>query len=134
MPPKQLPDVSFKALQSELRRRESLTRRRLAGMLRARDRLTRKLAFMDEQIRLLERELGVKGSRRPGDRVRNTGSLADAVAGVLGKRPMTIAAVMETVNKSGYVSSSPNFRTMVTQTLIKDHRVKRAGRGLYVAK
>lgn len=131
MPTKHAPAVSYRALQSELRRREALARRQLAGLARAHQRLTRKLALMEEQMLVLQRELGVKGSRRPSDRMRNDGSLADAIARVLGKRPMTIAAIMEAVNKSGYVSSSPNFRTMVTQVLCKDQRVKRAGRGLY---
>lgn len=126
--------IATKDLQSELHRRQGVARRRLAGAIRARDRTIRKLAFLDDQIRRLGAELGVKGSRLPSSRVRNAQPLSDTVVGVLGKRPMGISAIMEAVNKSGYVSTSPNFRTMVTQVLGKDHRIKRVGRGLYVRK
>jgi hypothetical protein len=134
MPSKSTADASFKDLQSELRRRESLTRRRLAGLVRTHDRLTRKLAFVEDQIRRLERELGASARLRPTKRVKNERSLADAIAGVLTKRPMSITAIMAAVNKSGYVSNSPNFRTMVNQTLGKDKRVKRVERGKYAAR
>jgi hypothetical protein len=44
---------------------------------------------------------------------------------------MRIADITEAVEKSGYESSSVNFRGIVNQTLIKEPRFKQESRGKY---
>ena len=75
------------------------------------------------------------GSVTAGGRTRNHMSLGDAIAAALdGKEPMAVGDIVSAVEKSGYRSSSANFRGIVNQTLIKDKRFNAASRGLYQAK
>lgn len=134
MPSNRIPDASLDDIQSELRRRERLNRQRLNGLIRTHDRLTRKLSFIKDQIELLERELGVTDVTRRRARMKQGLSLADSIVAVLTKRPKKIDDIMEAVKANGYVSTSPNFRIMVTQILIKDRRIKRVRRGQYAAR
>ena len=71
------------------------------------------------------------GARR---RPRNTMNLADALCELLREQTMSVTEIAEAVQKAGYKTSSPNFRTIVNQTLLKDGRFKRMGRGQYTAK
>lgn len=132
--PDRIPDASLHDIQSELRRRERLNRQRLNGLVRTHDRLTRKLSFVKDQIELLERELGVTDVTRRRARMKQGLSLADSIVAVLTKRPKKIDDIMTAVKAGGYVSTSPNFRIMVTQILCKDKRVKRVRRGQYAAR
>ena len=70
------------------------------------------------------------GRKRP----RNAQNLADALADVLSKQTLSVTEVSEEVQRHGYKTTSPNFRTIVNQTLINDRRFKRVGRGLYTSK
>ena len=49
-------------------------------------------------------------------------------------KPMSVGDILDAVLKSGYRTSSANFRGIVNQTLIKEKRFGSAGRGLYQMK
>ncbi len=130
MAKRQLSDISYDELQAELRRRE----KHVGALQKKRDRLLKELAAVEAEIR----EAGGSprttrhGTRRR--RPRNTMNLADALYQLLRKQTMSVTQVAEAVQKAGYKTSSPNFRTIVNQTLLKDGRFKRVGRGQYTAK
>lgn len=70
-----------------------------------------------------------------GGRQRGGASLADAIAGVLSSGdPKSGPDLIAAVRKAGYRSSSPNFRSMAQQRLLKDPRFKRVSRGVYALK
>lgn len=74
---------------------------------------------------------GRGGRKRP----RNDANLVDSLAGVLKNTTMSVTDVSEAVQKAGYKTTSPNFRTIVNQTLINNpDRFKRISRGQYTAK
>lgn len=78
---------------------------------------------------------GGGGRRGGGRRPRNEMNLVDALHGVLKGTTMGVTEMSEAVQKAGYRTSSPNFRTIVNQTLIKNpDRFKRVARGQYTAK
>jgi hypothetical protein len=70
---------------------------------------------------------------RGGKRPKNSMSLVEAIRGVLGRSgaAMKVGDIMDAVKKSGYKSSSANFRGIINQTLIKDKQFKSAARGTY---
>ena len=70
------------------------------------------------------------GRKRP----RNEQNLADALADLLAKQTLSVTEASEQVQTAGYRTTSPNFRTIVNQTLLKDPRFKRVGRGRYTSK
>ncbi|QKK07032.1 MAG: hypothetical protein HND58_01880 [Planctomycetota bacterium] len=70
------------------------------------------------------------GGRRP----RNDSSLEVALANTLKGKTMGVSEVAEAVQQAGYKTTSPNFRTIVNQTLIKSDLIKKIGRGQYTAK
>jgi len=125
-----LAGVSVGALHAELRRRE-----RVVGKLdRKRDKILAKLAVIEKQI---AREGGSLGVRRGGGgrRGRRGGpSLVDALRQLLTGKTMSVTEAAEEVQKAGYQTSSPNFRTMVNQSLLKKDIFKRVDRGQYTAK
>lgn len=71
------------------------------------------------------------GGRR---RAKNTSTLVDALVGVLQGKTLSVTEVAEAVQKAGYVTTSPSFRTIVNQTLINSGKFKRVGRGQYTVK
>lgn len=72
------------------------------------------------------------GSRK---RHRNDTSLVGALQQVLSGKTMGVTEAAEAVQQAGYKTTSPNFRTIVNQTLIKNPEVfSKQGRGLYTAK
>ena len=129
-----LATVSTNELQSELRRR-----------VRERDKLLQKRDRLIDQIEAIDRELdgmGVDlvdapgaGRRGGGKRPRNELNLVDALHGVLKNKQMGVTELAEAVQKAGYKTTSPNFRTIVNQALINNpDRFKRVQRGLYTTK
>ena len=59
-------------------------------------------------------------------------SLGNALEKLLTRRTMSVTEMSEAVQKAGYRTSSPNFRTIVNQTLIGNKKVfKRVARGQY---
>ncbi len=118
--------ASITELQGEIRRRE----RRLASLERKRDRLATQLTEVEGEIRELGGQLAAEGG---GRRPRNTKNLADALADLLSNQTLSVTQAAEDVQKAGYRTTSPNFRTIVNQTLLKDKRFRRVGRGQYTS-
>jgi hypothetical protein len=104
--------------------------------------LQKKRAEIQKQLDAIDAEigsLGGSGSIRGGSRkrARNKVSLAETLRGVLeGKsKPMGVGDIVDATLASGYRSTSPNFRSIVNQTLIKEKKAfASAGRGLYQLK
>lgn len=130
MAKRSLSGMSVGELQRELRRRE----RGVQVLVRKRDKLMEKVHALDSEIAALGIALGSRRSATGRRRPRNDSNLADALVGVLKTRTLSVTDVAQAVQEAGYMTTSPNFRTIVNQTLIKDKRIKRVGRGLYTAK
>ena len=136
--------VSTTALQAELQRRGS----DLTKLEAKRDALMAELDQVDNEILVINAALSAAGlggsSRRVGPgrarragarkRPRNEKSLEVALADVLKGKTMGVTEVAEAVQRAGYKTTSPNFRTIVNQTLIRSSLIKKLGRGAYTAK
>lgn len=120
-----LSKMSTHEIAAELRRREGS----LSRLERQRDRLANKLIEIDEQLARLGGT--AKGGRR---RPRNDSNLVEALHKALTDTVMSVSEVAVAVQQQGYRTTSPNFRTIVNQALIKDKRFKRVGRGKYTVK
>ncbi|MBL8746092.1 MAG: hypothetical protein JNK58_07025 [Phycisphaerae bacterium] len=122
--------LTIAQLQREIRRREHDAGRKVQSLQKRRDNLLGKIAELESQIA----KLG--GRNRSGVRTRpqNDANLADSLAAVLKNTIMNVTGVSSAVQKAGYRTTSPNFRTIVNQTLIKDPRFKRVSRGKYTVK
>ena len=119
--------ISIEELQSEIRRRE----RHLKTLERRREKLVEQLSMIDEEISAHGGMIvAAEGRKRP----RNDQNLADALLDLLSDQTLNVTRIAEEVQKAGYRTTSPNVRTIVNQTLIKDKRFERVGRGLYTAK
>ncbi len=123
-------NVPLAALHAELRRRERVVKR-----------LRRKHATAVSRVLAIESQLASLGAGPGqsrggggGTRARNDMNLVEALAKTLTGKTMGVTEVAEAVQKNGYRTSSPNFRTIVNQTLIKSDKFKRVGRGQYTAK
>jgi hypothetical protein len=109
--------------------RELRRRRASAGKLaRKRVRLLEQVAAIDAELVRLDAS-AVAGRRRP----RNESNLHEALAKLLKDNPLTVTQAAEKVQEAGYKTTSPNFRTIVNQTLLKSG-FKRIRRGVYQAK
>ena len=75
---------------------------------------------------------GAPGARRR--RPKNEMNLVEALRATLSGAQMTVTEAAEAVQANGYRTSSPNFRTIVNQTLINSGKFKRVSRGVYTAK
>lgn len=79
-----------------------------------------------------------KGPSKPrGERKRhrNDSNLVEALQNVLKGKVMGVTEVARAVQDAGYKTTSPNFRTIVNQTLIKNPQAfTKQGRGLYTSK
>lgn len=138
-------------LHAELQRRS----RDLATLESKRDELLSKVEGIDAEIAAINGALGVstagpRGRRSAGRakagagirvtrmaggrRPRNDSSLEVALANTLKGKTMGVSEVAEAVQQAGYKTTSPNFRTIVNQTLIKSDLIKKIGRGQYTAK
>lgn len=119
-----LTDMSITELQSEIRRREKAAR----SLQRRRQKLLQQLADIDAEIAAHGAMIGGGGRR-----ARNDSNLPDALVQTLTGKTMSVTEAAEAVQKAGYITTSPNFRTIVNQALIRDKRFKRVGRGQYTA-
>lgn len=123
----ELSGLSVMALQAELARRE----RQLASYQRRRSKLLDELEVIEREMSQLG-SLGAGGRRGGGPRARNSETLVDAIASTLGNSTMGVNELVDAVQRNGYRTTSPNFRTIVNQTLIKHtDRFKRVSRGQY---
>ena len=107
-------------------------RSKLAGLERKRATLMRRVDTLDSQI------VSLGGSiRGKGGRARNKVSLNESIIAVLKKSSgaVQVGDVVSRVLASGYNTTSPNFRGIVNQALIKDDRFAKGGsRGTYQLK
>jgi len=137
MAQKSLTNMTTEEIEHELKRREKETTRKLRSLERKREKLVTQLEEIDQQIAQYASELGVsartKNGRR-GRRPRNEASLADSLTKLLRNKAMSVTEAAQAVQEAGYKTPSPNFRTIVNQTLISDDRFKRTGRGVYTVK
>jgi hypothetical protein len=70
-----------------------------------------------------------------GRRHRNEMNLVDALANSLKGKTLSVSEVSEEVQRSGYKTTSPNFRTIVNQALLSNPKVfRKVARGQYTAK
>ena len=125
-----LETMSSAALQAELARRQ----RQAANLLKKRDRLREQLAAIESEIAEMGATavVGVEPGRK---RARNAESLVDAMRRVLTGTELTVTELSDAVQAAGYVTTSPNFRTIVNQTLIKYPKMfKRVARGVYTSR
>lgn len=120
---------SVSDLHRELRRRS----RAAVGLQRKRNTLMRKIEALDAQLREIGASTGggMGGGRK---RPRNESNLTETLVKSLTGKTMGVNEVAEYVQKQGYQTTSPNFRTIVNQALIRDKRFKRVGRGQYTVK
>jgi hypothetical protein len=77
---------------------------------------------------------GPRAGGRRGGRGGNVMSLVEALQKTLSGRTMGVSEAADAVQKAGYRTKSPNFRTIVNQALISNKKLfKRVGRGQYTA-
>ncbi len=146
-----LTSVSLGDLEAELTRRT----KKLPRLYQQRDKLEADLASLNEQISLLESISGEEtkpaskakkaakkkaakkttGKKKPRKRAKNEVPLVDVLAKALeGKGAVGIGEAMDLAKQAGYKSKSKQFRNIVNQTLSKDARFKKVGRGKYALK
>lgn len=131
-----LAKVSTEMLAEELRRR----RRNLGPLTRLLTAARERVVELEEQVASLGAEVSqaissAAGRRGGGKRARNEATLVPSLAAVLRGKTMGVTEVAEAVKKAGYKTTSPNFRTIVNQALIKNRDVfKKVKRGQYTAK
>lgn len=136
MPPKRatmtsLEGVELGDLQRELHRREKAARTLLAK----RASLVAKVEELDRTMS----EMGISAKAGVGPvvrapRAKNDMSLIEALQKLLKGKEMGIPDIVPALPSIGYVSNSPNLRTMVNASLLKRELFKRVGRGIYTAK
>lgn len=126
-----LSGLSVQELQRELRSRQ----RRVGPMLKRREKIAAKLAALDAEIASLGGSVRGGGSVGGRTRPKNEMSLVESLAKVLSGKTMGVTEVADAVQKAGYRTTSPSFRTIVNQTLINNKNLfKRVDRGQYTAK
>ncbi|HBS29531.1 MAG TPA: hypothetical protein DEB06_08805 [Phycisphaerales bacterium] len=140
MAKKSMDTLSISDMQKEIRRRERMVSGHVKKLARRRDKLRGQLLEVETELAKFGAAAGRAGrAARSGaaggrKRPKNDANLADALAGVLKNATMSVTEVAAEVQRAGYQTTSPNFRTIVNQTLIKDSRFKRVGRGQYTVK
>ncbi len=140
-----LASASLDELEAELTRRT----KKLPRLYQKRDKLEAELASLNEQISLLENISGEEtkpaskakktakktAGKKTRKRAKNAVPLADVLAKALeGKGAVGISEAMDLARQAGYKSKSKQFRNIVNQTLSKDQRFKKVGRGKYALK
>ncbi|HYD00479.1 MAG TPA: hypothetical protein VEB22_04575 [Phycisphaerales bacterium] len=118
---------------AELNREISRRRRSLPALQRRREKAMAKVAKIDAMIAALGGSSGGGGAGRRG-RGSNDATLADYLRRALTGNTMGVTEVAEAVQKIGYKTNSPNFRTIVNAALMsKKNGFKRVARGKYTA-
>lgn len=125
--------LSLAELQTEIARRK----KSVSKLQRQRDRLVQKLAELDAHIAANGGASGAVGgwtrSGAPRTRAHNEMNLLDALSKLLKGKTMSVTEAADAVQTAGYQTTSPNFRTIVNQTLLKKKYFKRVGRGMYTS-
>lgn len=143
-----LSSVSTAALHAELARR-------LSSLAEHRNQLVAELEALDQELGSIgggasgaapvRRKRGrPPGSGRAGRKAasqpgragrRNKLNLVDSLHALLKNRTLNVTEISDAVQKAGYKTKSPNFRTIVNQTLINNpKRFRRVARGQYSSK
>src|SRR4051812_17068749 len=122
-----VPGLSLVQLEKLMKTR----RAEVARLSRVRDKLQKKLDVVEKKLTAIAGEASGKMTRP-----RNHASLQEIIHQVLQKAggPLSVGDILDKVQAAGYRSKSGNFRGIVNQTLIKDKRLSKAGRGRYQAK
>lgn len=116
-------------LAAELKRRNKTVK----TLERKRDKLAQQLADIDAEIIALGGD-GVASRAGVRRRPRNEMNLEESLIKLLKNKTMSVTDTAENVQKAGYRTTSPNFRTIVNQTLINSPAFKRVSRGKYTVK
>ncbi|MCS6771148.1 MAG: hypothetical protein NZ740_03890 [Kiritimatiellae bacterium] len=115
--------------------------------------LQKKAAQLEKELAVVRAEIEALGGTMPAatsvgrrqkvkaagsarrSRPKNKVSLADAIVSVLSKsEAKPVKQIMREVVASGYKTTSRNFETIIYQTLARDNRIEKAGRGQYKLK
>jgi hypothetical protein len=118
---------------SDIRREIARRERFVATLERRKNKLLRRVAALDAQITANGGSNGHARWSGGRTRARNEVNLIDALAETLKGKTMSVTEVAEAVQKNGYKTTSPNFRTMVNAALLNKKRFKRIERGRYTA-
>lgn len=123
--------VTVEDLRKELERR----RRSSGKLLKKREKLAAQVEAIDAQLALLDVSTGgVMRVGGPRKRPQNTMGLVPFLVKVLRGKTMGVTEVSVAVQRAGYKTTSPNFRTIVNQALIKNtDKFKKLERGKYTA-
>jgi hypothetical protein len=103
-------------------------------LAREREKLVKQLKSIDARIALIDGAGGSSASYTAGGRVRNAKSLTATMEDILSKHPkgLGVKEITKAVLDSGYHTTSPAFRGIVNQTLIKENKTfKSVARGVY---
>lgn len=125
--------MSVGAMEREIARRQKVA----AGLVRERRRLEARLAAIDAKLAAAGALVHGAGSRRVagrGRRVRprNAMNLVQSLTKLLKGRTLSVKEMVVAVQRAGYKTTSPNFRTIVNQTLIRFPKLfKKVSRGKY---
>lgn len=108
-------------------------------LMQERAKIQSQLEKIDRQIASLDGGAGGGGGSTggTGSRPRNEKSLVAVLQEVLEKQPkgLSVGDIVDAVTNAGYKSSSPNFRGIINQTLIKEKKKFHAvERGVYAMK
>jgi len=142
-----LSSVSTAALQAELSRRVS-------SLAEQRTQLVAELEALDQELGSIGGASGAAPVRRKRGRPpgsgrasrkavarppragrRNKMNLVDSLHALLKNRTLNVTEISDAVQKAGYKTKSPNFRTIVNQTLINNPKLfRRVARGQYSSK
>jgi hypothetical protein len=117
--------LSTSELQAEIRRR--------TGKNKSLQRRYEKLVAKLEELR---KEIAASGGAvvGGGGRATNELSLVDSLKKVLTGKTLGVSQAADAVLATGYMTTSPNFRTIVNQTFIKHrNKFKKVSRGRYTA-
>ncbi|MCL4741212.1 MAG: hypothetical protein KJZ54_03325 [Phycisphaerales bacterium] len=138
-----LASMSTAAIAAELARRQNeapALRNREAELMAELDDVRAQLAGLDVSPARGRRRAGGRPGRKPGRRAaaatgrkrpQNDANLETYLARVLKGKTMGVTEVANAVKRAGYKTTSPNFRTIVNQTLIKSEKIKKLARGKY---
>jgi hypothetical protein len=149
-----LNNLSTAALRAELDRRQS----QVEGLVTRHRELSAELSKIESELDALgiapgagragrrgrggrgaaKRGSGRRGPRSAGvpagrKRHQNDSNLEEALAKVLKGKTMGVTEVAQAVQEAGYRTTSPNFRTIVNQALLRSELIKKVARGQYTA-
>src|SRR5258708_170373 len=113
-------NLSISQLQEILNDRKSA----LAGLKKQRKNIEKELDDIDREIDRIGGASGGRGRGRGRRRAHNEKSLPETLDQVLraAGKPMKVGVIADAVLATGYRSTSPHFRAIVNQTLIKERK------------